>query len=688
MAKISSQIVRAVSSTLTVFRRKTLQDLQVKTRDGSEPQGKPRAYFACHPDDFDLYFDVLSKEIFESQDCAIYYRAEQEEIPDKVAAAQQLDQMQLVIVPVTTNFLSRENAARDFEYGYAIEKNIPVLPILMEEGLDGKLVEVVEKIQPYYSRIHPLSRVMDEVSDETYKKKLKRRLDAVLVGVTRAEAVRSAYDAYLFIRFRHADPDNAKKLQEMISDIPLLENVTFWYDRVMLPDNGDVGELSEAMKSSAMVVVAVTPAMVLPEEKDADVTEETPEEGTILRAQILPSDAESLSEMFYQIPRVVDGENPDAVRAALQSAVENVVSKHTDTPERSYLRGLAYLRGIDVQRDRSRALKLITAAADKEYPPAVKKLSDMYYEGDGVPVNDRKSAVYMAKYLDIRKKRYERERNEENALLLLDAYYLYATMLRDMGELYRAADLFRESYELSMEMTDQFRTSEFRMHTRRSCKRLGDIAEKCSDLDEAKKYYERAMEISRTYYELADTLDSCRRMCISYDQLGNLAMEMEDYEAARDYFTKMLSVIEEYTYRASTETARIAMARTNNNLGKVCEAQGDYLTAVVWYERGLEVLKTGFEVTDSAREYRLMGENYDMIGDAKKLKGDFAGAQASYEKAMEIREILAKNAKTVRGLRDLGLSYKKMETLAIEQGKASAAKKWNDKYKTLYAKEP
>ena len=37
--------------------------LQYKTRGMSEPKGKPKVYFSCHPEDFELYFEPISKEL-------------------------------------------------------------------------------------------------------------------------------------------------------------------------------------------------------------------------------------------------------------------------------------------------------------------------------------------------------------------------------------------------------------------------------------------------------------------------------------------------------------------------------------------------------------------------------------------------------------------------------------------------
>ena len=83
--------------------------LQHKTRGDSSPQGKPRVYFSYHPADFGLYFQPISREILEKQNCAIWYDTEPEADYDREAFRLSLSQMQLFVIPVTTRFLCQES---------------------------------------------------------------------------------------------------------------------------------------------------------------------------------------------------------------------------------------------------------------------------------------------------------------------------------------------------------------------------------------------------------------------------------------------------------------------------------------------------------------------------------------------------------------------------------------------------
>ena len=46
--------------------------LKVRSKNGG-PGKRSRVYFTCHEKDFDLYFESVCKQIFQTQDCSIFY---------------------------------------------------------------------------------------------------------------------------------------------------------------------------------------------------------------------------------------------------------------------------------------------------------------------------------------------------------------------------------------------------------------------------------------------------------------------------------------------------------------------------------------------------------------------------------------------------------------------------------------
>ena len=118
-----------------------MSKLAYRTKGNSSPQGKPRVFFSCNPEDFERYFDTICEDIFKTQNCAIYYESDWETPADVVELESQLREMQLVVVPITGNFLFHKSRAFEMEYGFAMEKHIPVLPIVVEGGIENDFGE-------------------------------------------------------------------------------------------------------------------------------------------------------------------------------------------------------------------------------------------------------------------------------------------------------------------------------------------------------------------------------------------------------------------------------------------------------------------------------------------------------------------------------------------------------------------
>lgn len=114
-----------------------MEYLNVRTKGNTNPQGKPRVYFTCHPEDFSHTFDKVCEDIFQTHDCAVYYKNDMTaELPAETRDVD-LERMNLFVIPVTFRLLHEPNLAMDSDFTYAREKHIPVLPILFEPGLDS-----------------------------------------------------------------------------------------------------------------------------------------------------------------------------------------------------------------------------------------------------------------------------------------------------------------------------------------------------------------------------------------------------------------------------------------------------------------------------------------------------------------------------------------------------------------------
>ena len=111
--------------------------LSCRTRGNTDPKGKPRIYFTCHPDDMGLYFEEISSDLLRRLNCAVWFKEDPtDSFVDEGEIVDLLGQMQLFVIPVTTRLLSAPCDAMDREYAFAAAHHIPVLPLMEEERID------------------------------------------------------------------------------------------------------------------------------------------------------------------------------------------------------------------------------------------------------------------------------------------------------------------------------------------------------------------------------------------------------------------------------------------------------------------------------------------------------------------------------------------------------------------------
>ena len=56
-------------------------------------------------------------------------------------------QMQMFVIPVTSRFLQEDNPALEREFRFAMENHIPVLPLMQEKGLDRRFDQLCGNLQ-------------------------------------------------------------------------------------------------------------------------------------------------------------------------------------------------------------------------------------------------------------------------------------------------------------------------------------------------------------------------------------------------------------------------------------------------------------------------------------------------------------------------------------------------------------
>lgn len=420
------------------------------TRGNSTPNGKPRVYFTCHPDDFDKYFQKVCDDIFKSHNPVIYYTSDMTTVFDEKNKEADLGRINLFVIPVTYNLLTTKNRAMNHDFLYAKTHNIPVLPLMMESGLDN-LYSAKNKFADL-QYLNPLSTDYTEIS---YEEKLKKYLNAVLISDELMKRVRGAFDAYIFLSYRKKDRGYANKLMKLIHNNPEWRDIAIWFDEFLSPGESFRENIDKILKDSEMFTLLVTPNLLEePGGKPNFVMEKEYPAALESGMKILPTEMEEtdkaeLSRKFKDIPPCVKPETEFEVLRSVFAETLTMAAKsqNDDDPEHNFLIGLAYLDGIDVEMDKERGMELITSAANAKLPEAMIKLRDMYSERVNSTENQKRAMWWAGKvYWHYRKNMGDEHRE---TLISLN---IYADLCRKNGEHKLAYELSENAYELCREV--------------------------------------------------------------------------------------------------------------------------------------------------------------------------------------------------------------------------------------------
>lgn len=375
-----------------------MERLAFKTRNNESPQGKQRIYFTCAPGDHDKLFNDISRDILKVQDCVIFYKEAQE---SHLNPNEALKDMRLFVLPITRNLLMTPNRAMDEEVPFALNNNIPILPLMQENGLE-------ELFNERFGNLHFIDKVKFDTEDE-YFEKLRQSISSKLIGDELVEEVRSAFDAYIFLSYRKKDHKYAKELIKLIHRNGFCRDIAIWYDDFLVPGEDFNIAIDNALKKCKLFALVVTPNLT--KEENYVMKIEYPMalqlDKTIIPTEFSLTDKDKLKLFYEHIPDCIDSKNTGLLRDALQSALCNIdLRKNDNDPKHNFLIGLAYLNGIDTDVNEKIAEELLLLSAKQGYLDGARKMGELYGEGIFFPKDENKAIYWLELYYNKTKDKY------------------------------------------------------------------------------------------------------------------------------------------------------------------------------------------------------------------------------------------------------------------------------------------
>ena len=316
--------------------------------------------------------DLLSADT--SVECVVSYLESKD--ADYELLQNEILENRLLVVVLTSNFIQSIGLnSIPIEYTIAVDHNIPILPIAIYEGLLPDFTRLI-------GSVHGIAR-----DDVDYKVKLKSQLELFLASDEMlAEIKAKAFTANIFLSYRKKDIIEARRFMQQFHDLSGLESVSIWYDNFLTAGRDFDAEIEESIVQSDTFVLLVTPNLAT--EGNYVQLKEYPfachNNKEILAVESLITDQEKFASLFPKTPKPINLSNHEFLLKAFKTKLyQNKKEKFADQ-ESSYFLGQAYLKGIGVERDIDRAIRLfesITTNGDQYSFLAANQLSEIFENG-------------------------------------------------------------------------------------------------------------------------------------------------------------------------------------------------------------------------------------------------------------------------------------------------------------------
>lgn len=556
-----------------------MKSLKFVTRGEQTAQDKQKVYFCAHPDDYELYFKKISNEILDTLEkeknlnCAFFYLEDANTERDSDFLASLKSKMNLFVMPVTKKLLTTENPALDIEFHFAIKSGIPVLPLMMEAGLEFLFNEKCGDLQ----FLDPNSRDATTIS---YEEKLTKYLTSILVSDELAQKIRKAFDAYIFLSYRKKDRFYAQELMSLIHKNDFCRDIAIWYDEFLIPGENFNQSIEDALNKSNLFALVVTPALlekgydkngnecenyiVTTEYPQAKARAEADRSFSILPAEIIPTNKKILSEKYQGIPSCVSASNESALAQFLENALKGIaLRQNNDDPEHNLFIGLAYLGGIDVEKNPERAVQLITSSAETGLPEAMDKLVSMHLSGELGKTDYDKAFEWEKKLVEKRRNIYNEKRDEESAYNYLTEMRYFAEIICYLaGRSQEAEEAYKEMLDASTRIYRKFKKDWSLRMLSASYDGLGKIQSRNWDFWHARRFYTKSIRISKTLARKTGADADRFKLSVYYWHIGNLYLMNDLTNIARYYYRKALDISIKIANQTSTENdySHLAMA--------------------------------------------------------------------------------------------------------------------------------
>ena len=574
-----------------------------KTR-GSEIQRNQQRVFLCWNSENIVARDVLTRDLLSQDagiDCVVSWLETPNGFVDEAKLEQELCETVAMVLIVSQEFLDQAKTKQSPEYRIAKKIKLPILPVALHPTLFPQFTEQV-------GAVHGIS-----ILDEEYRTKLKTQLNNLLTSEALIQEINEkAFTGRLFLSYRKKDLALARKFMKIFHDNEDFQSIAIWYDNFLNAGRVFDVEIERSIDNADVFTLMATPNITEPDnyvmQREYPYAIERKKRIVVVKFDELDKRAFKKSYEHFDIC-VPLNDIYTAFKKILP--VGTVIS--SITPERGFLLGIAFLKGIMVEKDIERAIELLTNSANGGNLQSAEMLGKVYYDllKYENSINWYKQAAEISQI-----------NNGKDSTETARIYYTIASNYIERGE-YRSALEWSLKALLIQEKfpnKDSLDVAKTLIDICTSYQNIGNVEKVPPLLERVVKIYDNVMDTAKE-----DVIIGYSNIAIAYHNNINFAKAMEIH-------LKAISIAEKVLGDENPLTARIY-----TRAGLTYLRIGLRETALDLFNKALDINNKLLpsEHPEFATIYELLGDVYDqmrnhplqlnMLNKAKVIRENFFG---------------------------------------------------------------
>jgi len=666
--------------------------LKYLTQENSNVSGKRKVLCVYHPNNRNG-FTRISQDILNVCDCTVFYYDNGHLPSEKETLEAELTAMNLVVMIVSSDLLFAGDTAARALFDLTIKHTVPVLPILVESGLE----EVFNK---KFGNLQCLCTFQENYDSTSvpYIEKLNNYLSQVLSADINARELRSAFDACIFLSYRKKDRSFAQRLMELIHEDESCRNIAIWYDEFLTPGEDFNNSIKDQLEQSDLFVMAITPGTVEGENYIRLVEYPMAQSlgKSILPVEMVPTDAKILQACY---PRISSPLEPigEKIRCAILNALEKMCIKPVESSnERTFLIGLAYLNGICVEKNNAVGSSMVLSAAEAGVMEAVQKAVTMHQNGEGVEKDLELAEMWQQRLLNIRKtelfnKKGEREYFDE----VIKVYFELAEIQIQRND----AKAAQSTYTQLLDFCSEESLSEdiaLMKNKACACEKAARLYMEYGDYLSARhQLLSVALDIRQRLYDTQKTLQSEIDLIEVYELIAECCECCDDITGLKTnliYIKEHLSQIDEDVgFGADSHELIIRLINCCNKICHYYNLFKKWEETAVWAGKALIIAEKLVKVSGSADSEKQLMNAYIMNGDQHSwcnVENHHKAALESYLSALAIANSHILDKETLENLLSVAQINEKLGFISYKLGHFQQAKQYYtvalNRFKTAY----